>query len=250
MMEMQFITGGTFTMGSPENEKDRFDNEGPQHQVSINPFYMGTTEVTNAQFRAFRSDHDSKDYEGHSLNGDYQPVVNISWEDAKAFCEWLSNETGDEYRLPTEAEWEYACRAGTETRRWWGDDLNDNQACSFANVRDLSVKEKFEKFGWSEVFNCNDGYAVTSPVGSFKPNKYGLYDMLGNVWEWCEDGYDEDYYSTSPDTNPTNIQSNQFRVLRGGGWLSDRRLVRSANRGGGPPGNRGYLIGFRVARTS
>ncbi|MDT8423034.1 MAG: SUMF1/EgtB/PvdO family nonheme iron enzyme, partial [Desulfuromonadales bacterium] len=156
------VPGGCFQMGSPSSEKDRDSNEGPVHEVCVDDFSMGKFEVTNAQYRKYKSGHTSKDYKGNSLNGDDQPAVYVSWEDATEYAKWLSRQTGKSFRLPTEAEWEYAARAGTRTARWWGE--SPDQACRNANVADQSAKRKWSN--WT-VHNCDDGYAVTAPVGRF-----------------------------------------------------------------------------------
>ncbi|MGM0653785.1 MAG: formylglycine-generating enzyme family protein [Thermodesulfobacteriota bacterium] len=129
------------------------------------------------------------------------------WNDAKAFISWLNGKTGKRFSLPTEAQWEYACRAGTGTFRYWGD--GEGTACPYANVNDLTSK-RINKFSW-ENFNCEDGYAGTSSVGRFKPNNFGLYDMLGNVWEWCEDGYDSKAYAKHGRNNPVIINNGSGR---------------------------------------
>jgi sulfatase modifying factor 1 len=133
-MVFAWVPGGCFEMGTPDSEKGRDPNEGPVHKVCVDGFWMGQNEVTNAQYRRFKSGHDSKEYKGNSLNGDNQPAVYVSWFDARAFADWLSRQNSGKYtfRLPTEAEWEFACRAGTRKARFWGDDPDD--ACRYANV--------------------------------------------------------------------------------------------------------------------
>ncbi len=156
------------------------------------------------------------------------------------YAKWLGGQTGKRYRLPTEAEWEYAARAGTQTRRYWGDD--PDEACKYANVADQTAKEQF---AWSGVHNCSDGYAVTSPVGRFKPNDFKLYDMLGNVWEWTCSAYDENYGGAEQRCLDAGDSS---RSLRGGSWNNVPRGVRSAWRDRDTPSIRGYYLGFRVAQ--
>ncbi|MDF1580008.1 MAG: formylglycine-generating enzyme family protein [Desulfuromonadales bacterium] len=240
-MEFVRIPGGCFQMGSPANEKDRGSDEGPVHEVCVDGFSIGKFEVTNAQYRKYKSGHTSKDYGGNSLNGDDQPAIYVSWEDATEYAKWLSRQTGKSFRLPTEAEWEYAARAGTRTARWWGE--SPDQACRNANVADQSAKRKWSN--WT-VHNCDDGYAVTAPVGRFAANAFGLHDMLGNVWEWCQDWYDSGYYAKSPRQNPQGPSGGSDRVHRGGSWTSGARLVRASNRNGGAPGNRYNYLGFRL----
>ena len=244
-MEFVWIPEGCYQMGSPSGEKGRDDDdEGPVHEVCVDGFWMGKYEVTNAQFRRFRSGHDSKDYKGNSLNGNDQPAVYVSWEDAKAFAKWLTDRGDHEFRLPTEAEWEYACRAGTKTARFWGDSPDD--ACAYANVADQAAKRKWS--GWT-IHDCDDGYAVASPVGSFRANGFGLYDMLGNIREWCKDIYASEAYGKHKRDNPIYASGGSLRVFRGGSWYSRPRYVRCANRDDNSPGNRNDYLGFRLVRT-
>ena len=172
-------------------------------------------------------------------------MVCVSHNDAVAFCQWLTTQekaTGRTYRLPSEAEWEYACRAGTEALFLISEDPED--LIKIANVADASAKEKFPDW------NCvkgDDGFVYTAPVGSFAPNAWGLHDMIGNAWEWCADGYDEKYYASSPTADPPGAAEASRRVLRGGGWLNNARDCRPAYRGRDTPEYRGYDLGFRVA---
>ena len=243
-MEFVYVPGGCFQMGSPKSEDGRYDDEGPAHEVCLKGFWMGKYEVTNAQYRRFKADHDSKDYDGKSLNGDDQPAVYVSWNEAKAFTDWLTKKGRGQgaFRLPSEAEWEYAARASATTARYWGD--NPDDACNYANVGDQTAKKIWTN--WT-VHACHDGYAVTAPVGRFQPNDLGLYDMLGNVWEWCLDAYAS--YSETPTDGSAYVSGGSDRVLRGGSWYNVPRGVRSANRNYGDPASRYDFIGFRVART-
>lgn len=240
-MEFVWVEGGCFQMGSPSSESERETDEGPVHEVCVDGFYMGRYEVTNHEYRMYKSGHNSKDYKGNTLNNDKQPAVYVSWDDALEFADWLTSKSGKKFRLPTEAEWEYAARGGTSTARYWGNDPDD--ACGSANVADQSAKRK-----WSNltIHNCDDGYAVTSPVGSFKPNGFGLYDMLGNVWEWVND-WCGDYYSQSPRDNPQGPSFGSDRVLRGGSWDDEPGDVRAAIRNWVSPGYRDDILGFRLA---
>ncbi|MDM8523252.1 SUMF1/EgtB/PvdO family nonheme iron enzyme [Desulfococcaceae bacterium HSG8] len=242
-MEFVRIPKGCFKMGSPSGEKDR-DSDEVLHEVCVDGFWMGKYEVTNRQYRKYKSGHDSKDYEGNSLDGDKQPAVYVSWDDAKAFAKWLTGKSRHEFRLPTEAEWEYACRAGSRKARFWGDDPDD--ACRYANVADQTAKRKWS--GWT-IHNCDDGYAVTAPAGSFRSNSFGLYDMLGNVWEWCEDIYADDAYSKHRRNNPIYAVGGSGRVYRGGSWSSLPAGVRCAGRPGNSPAVRYSDLGFRLVRT-
>jgi formylglycine-generating enzyme required for sulfatase activity len=253
---------------------DIFKDEHPQHRVRITkPFYLGTYHVTRGQFRQFVKDTGYKtDAEKGDRPGvwgwdpdkkkagfiekyswqnagfeqtDEHPVINVSWNDALAFCEWLSKKEGKTYRLPTEAEWEYACRAGTTTRFYSGDD--PETLAKVGNVADAAAKAKFPE--WKYTIKANDGYVFTAPVGKFEPNAFGLYDMHGNAWQWCADWYGAEYYAASPIDDPTGPVSGAVRVLRGGSWGNGPSVSRSAGRVRGAPGNRGIVGGFRVART-
>ncbi|MEW5734232.1 MAG: formylglycine-generating enzyme family protein [Thermodesulfobacteriota bacterium] len=245
-MEFVWIPGGCFMMGTPETEKERYEDESPLHQVCVNGFWMGKYEVTNAQYRKFKPDHTSKEYDGIDLNGDNQPVVYISWVNAMDFALWLTEQSDGKYLfwLPTEAENEYACRAGTSTVRFWGDD--PAQAIKYANVADEAAKGKYPKWG---VHPGNDGFVVTAPVGSFAPNPWGLYDMLGNVWEWCQDWKGPYPDTAGPLVNPTGPSSSkEGRIVRGGSWDNDPRGVRSGNRSYGTDNFKRYNDGFRLVR--
>ena len=269
-MKLVLIPAGKFLMGSPKDEKGRDENEA-QHEVEITkPFYLGTYTVTLGQFRAFvkaagyqtEAENDgqggwgynakTKDFEG--LKPDYNwknpgfeqtddhPVVNVTWNDAVAFCDWLSNKEGKTYRLPTEAEWEYSCRAGTKTRFYSGDD--DDSLKAVANIADASFKEKYPAGNWAASWD--DGYPFTAPAGKFKPNAFGLYDMHGNVWQWCGDRYGEDYYKNSPRQDPQGPGAGAIRVVRGNSFFRDARRCRSAHRNGVEPLARYSDVGFRV----
>jgi formylglycine-generating enzyme required for sulfatase activity/serine/threonine protein kinase len=246
-MEFVWVPEGSFDMGSPQSESGRFGNEGPVHRVELDGFWLGRYEVTNAQYRKWKSDYSSGDYKGISLNGNTQPVVRVSWEEAREFAAWLSGQNGGKYTfsLPSEAQWEYACRAGTKTARYWGD--NPDQACQYANVGDQSCKAQ-----WSDwpilTHNCTDSFKVTAPVGSFRPNSFELYDMLGNVFEWCEDVYIADVYSRSDRKNPIYTSGGPYRVLRGGSWFFEPDRVRCAYRHNYDPSVRLIYDGFRLMR--
>lgn len=210
------IPAGTFMMGSPENEKARSTDEGPQHEVTISkPFYMGITPVTQGQYQQVMGDNPSV-----AAKGPEYPVDNVRWEMAVAFCKKMSAQTGKTVRLPTEAEFEYATRAGTTTRYYYGDDPD--------------YKMMGDHAWWSR--NCKDDL---QPVGLKKPNPWGLYDVYGIVWQWCSDWYD-DTYPNEKQTDPTGPATGQYRVMRGGCWLTGahtmddkqgRMLSRSALRG-------------------
>jgi sulfatase modifying factor 1 len=248
--------------------------EHPQHRVRITrPFYLGTYHVTRGQFRQFVADtHYKTDAEKGEKPGtwgwnpdkkyfdwnekyswrnaglrqtDEHPVVCVSWNDAVAFCKWLSKKEGKTYCLPTEAEWEYACRAGTKTRYYSGDD--PETLAKVGNVADAAYKAKFPP--GILTIKANDGYVFTAPVGKFEPNAFGLYDMHGNAWQWCADWYGEDYYGKSPVDDPTGADSGYFRVLRGGSWYDGPNKTCSALRRWNTPVQRDDDTGFRVSRT-
>ena len=200
--------------------KNRFTKSGlPKH------FLLGKYPVTNAQYARFleaagKEVKKPASWDDRRFNQPEQPVVGVSWDEARAFCEWAGG------RLPTEAEWEYACRAGTITEYSFGDDAKD-----------------LGEYAW---FGENsDGH--TQPVGAKKPNPWGLYDMHGNVWEWCQDGFDSGYYAKSPSDDPPGPPKAALRVSRGGGWAGGAVVCRSAVRGGGGPACRSGDLGFRVA---
>ncbi len=254
--EMAWVPAGEFVMGSTSEEQDyaygwvkkegdtltkreNFNDEGPQHRVRITKgFWLGNCAVTNAQYRQFRANHKSGEYKGLSLDGDRQPVVQVSWNDAGAYCAWAGA------RLPSEGEWEYACRAGTQTKFWWGD--SEQEAGKYANLLDRTAKA-----AWPDraAFDTDDGYAVSAPVGSYQANAFGLYDMIGNVWQWCADWYDAGYYAKSPGEDPRGPASTGFRAMRGGCWYCLPGCGRSAGRGACLPDQRENDSGFRCART-
>ena len=237
------LPAGEFWMGSGDEDKEAYGQEKPRHKVAIAKFAIGKYDITFDEYDQFAY------ATGRPLPGDQgwgrgrRPVINVSWEDATAYAEWLSKMTGKPYRLPSEAEWEYAARAGSEKARFWGDDLN--QACQYANVADQS----FRQAGYGgEIFDCNDHYAAeTAEVGSFKANGFGLYDMLGNVWEWVQDAWHDNYEGALVDGSVWEGEKGGPRVVRGGSWTSVPRRVRGAARIWDPPRDRYFGLGFRLA---
>ncbi|BCU05712.1 hypothetical protein Atep_03890 [Allochromatium tepidum] len=264
------IPSGCFDMGSPEDEIGRESDER-RHQVCVESFRLAPHEVTVAQFERFvaasgyrteaeRDTGDSKGCESfdrddsadpwglrdkanwrqpnrYQANDDRHPVSCVSWNDAQAYIGWLNQETGHSFRLPTEAEWEYAARAGTSTARFW--DATPNAVpCRNANAADRGQ-------GWEFGFDCDDGYEWVAPVGAFAPNAWGLYDMLGNVWEWTCSEYDADYQGVERLCAPSEIDLP--RVMRGGAWNSGPALVRAAYRNRNFPETRYVFVGFRLA---
>lgn len=242
-MEFVFVKGGCFQMGDSAGDGD--PNERPVHEACITDFYIGKQEVTNDQFKKFSPQHNSGISEGMNLGEGKQPVVNVSWEDAVAFAKWLSEKSGQSYRLPTEAEWEYAARSGAKQSRFWGD--NPDEACKYANVADMTAKKQRPK--WTTFF-CNDNFAVSAPVGSFMANGLGLNDMLGNVWEWCEDVYNSEAYLKLPKDNPVYGGPGEYRVMRGGGWSNGPLGIRSSHRVGLSPDFGHHALGFRLVKTA
>ncbi|MCD6328514.1 formylglycine-generating enzyme family protein [bacterium] len=219
-----WIPPGEFWMGSPKSEKKRFNNEGPLHTVRIaKGFWLGKFEVTQAEYERVMGKNPSH------FKGSSHPVESLSWNDAVEFCGKLSGQSGAIYRLPTEAEWEYACRAGTTTRFNTGD--SDSE---------------LGRAGWY----AGNSRRKTHDVGQKAPNAWGLFDMHGNVWEWCSDWYGEDYYGSSPGVDPTGPGSGSRRVIRGGSWYNLARYCRSAARYRYDPRYRYFNIGLRVARSS
>ena len=239
-MELVWIPQGCFTMGSPETEKGRSTNEIP-HQVCLRGFWMGKHEVTNAQYQRFEPGHDSGSYESHNLNGPDQPVVRVTWQEAVAYADWLSGKTGLRFRLPTEAEWEYAARAGDTLYRPWGDD--PNRACRYANIYDETAR-KTKPLPWAN-YPCEDGQGMVAPVGKYAPNRFGLYDMLGNVAEWTCSEYDSAYAGGETRCADPSAAGGR-RVLRGGSWTEFPELLRFAYRFPTVPGNRKFDYGFRL----
>ena len=232
------IPAGEFEMGDARGEP----NEKPPHSVRItHPFLLGAYEVTNAELHQFRPTHDSGDFRGFNMNGVEQPAVFVSWEDASEFCASLSSTEGIEYRLPTEAEWEYACRAGTLAPFYWGNDVE--KAGRYGNVADLAAQAQWPSWKGTPT---DDGHAVSCPVGSYLPNTFGLFDMIGNVWEWCADYHAANYYGVSPADDPSGPPAGRERVVRGGAWSTSPRLWSSFGRRSYSPLERSDSTGFRV----
>ncbi|NRA36912.1 MAG: SUMF1/EgtB/PvdO family nonheme iron enzyme, partial [Planctomycetes bacterium] len=226
------IPVGTFTMGSPASEKMSKTWERPLHQVElVHNFFIGRCEITNAQFRAFRPQHHSRTA-GGDLDDDLQPVTNVSWNDAILFCQWLSKESGLQVRLPTEAEWEYACRAGTTTRFFTTDEVDGVQHCS-----------KLHRACWYGQNSKN----VSHAIGTRMANAFGLHDMHGNAMEWCMDWFGADYYANSTSKNPLGPETGVARILRGGSYhFHLHHTCRSGYRYSRPPAYKDYTIGFRI----
>jgi len=220
-MKLVLIPAGKFMMGSLPTEKDRREDEGPQREVTISrPFHMGVYEVTQEQYEQIKGKNTS------SIKGAKNPVDTVSWDEAVDFCKELSRKTGKRVSLPTEAQWEYACRAGSKTRFCFGD-----------------ADSGLGGYGWYP----SNSASKTHPVGGKKPNAFGLFDMHGNVWELCSDWYDSGYYANARNVDPAGPDSGAARVLRGGCWGGSPQICRSAYRSRSALDFRGYDFGFRVS---
>ena len=235
-LQLNWVEGACFLIGSSLTERDRRNDE-PERELCVKGFWIGKTTITNDQYRRFKPAHDSGSLAGHSLNGNAQPAVNLTWNDAKAFAEWLSWEAGagQRFRLPTEAEWEYAARAGTTTRYYWGNDIDPRHA-NFSDRNDPTG---------AAIGDMDDGHAVTAPVGGYLPNALGLHDMAGNVWEWTCSEYDPNYGGQEQRCSNRRSDDGQ-RVVRGGSWNNGPGDLRAAKRLPRQPGHRDAMTGFRV----
>jgi formylglycine-generating enzyme required for sulfatase activity len=228
--EMIIVLPGSFTMGSPATERGRNDNEGQHHVTIASPFAVSKFDVTFADWDACVAGKGCVPVSDGGMGRGSKPVVNVSWDEAWEYAAWLSQLTGASYRLLTEAEWEYAARAGSSTAYPWGDEIGKGHA------------------------NCNGCGSPwdtdqTSPVGSFRPNAFGLYDMHGNVWQWVADCYLDGHAGAPIDASNRTTDACNHRVVRGGSWISVPRYLRSAYRFGLATGYRFDDVGFRVART-
>ncbi len=285
-MQLVRIPAGEFLMGSNESKEslkkafphydpkriETLDDEYPAHKVRITkPFYMGAHEVSIEQFKKYieRSGHKtdaesdgtggwgynakSNAFEGRKLEyswrspgfaqQDSHPVVDVTWFDAVRLCDWLSKTEGRKYRLPTEAEWEYACRAGSTTRFNNGDD--PDELTKSGAIYDVDTSKVFPE--WTPfATKSSDKHQFTAPIGKFKPNAWGLYDMHGNVWEWCSDWHDEKYYANSPAEDPQGPDDGEVKIRRGGSWHTWPFYCRSSFRNWNSRTTRYVLVGIRV----
>jgi len=261
---MVVVPAGSFLIGADDTEPDVQIYDHPTRAVTIKrSFALAQTEVTRGQYKAFmrESAHPAPGpcnvWDGEWLDdgaydwlnpgyqqGDDHPVVCVGWYDALAYVHWLNTKNKHTYHLPSESGWEYAARAGTQTARYWGDAADE--ACAYANVADETFGAKYPE---REIHTCDDGAVSTALVKSYKPNAYGLYDMIGNVWEWVFDCWSFDHHEWTGDERPiTDTDYCDKRVIKGGGFSSEKRYTRSATRSRDPiPDARLYLIGFRVA---
>jgi formylglycine-generating enzyme required for sulfatase activity len=286
-LQLVRIPAGEFLMGAHEpaeelcklfaayeRKPEEFSDEYPRHKVQITkPFWLGQCEVTVGQFRKFTDDtgyqttaetdgkggwgYDPKtgicsgrfpQFNWHDAGFpqiDDHPVLNVSWYDATAFCEWLSKKENRKYRLPTEAEWEYACRAGTSTRYFHGND--PAELSTVARLMNASANGNYADVQ-SQVHFLKPGESLTAKVGSHQPNPWGLYDMIGNVWEWTGDWYGEDYYAKSPEKDPPGMPDANVKVRRGGAWNTFPLYARPAYRNWNSRSTRCINLGFRVVR--
>ena len=262
--EMVIVPSGRFRMGFDGGIEDRY--EGPERDVSIDyPFALGRVEVTQAQYAAFVAATGHVSGTGcaiwngeewyHTPGADWrdpgygrppaanEPVVCVTWHDVKAYTAWLAEKTEQPYRLPSEAEWEYAARAGTTGTYAWGDD--DDGGCDVANYYDQSgIDPKIPHI----PVECDDGFAGVAPVGSLAPNAFGLYDTIGNVWEWVEDCYVMPIPTTPTDGSPVQVADCERRAVKGGGWSSNLFWQRPTFRGRDPMERISHMFGFRLAR--
>ncbi|MEK7232051.1 MAG: formylglycine-generating enzyme family protein [Pseudomonadota bacterium] len=271
--EMVVIPAGRFVMGAAPGEEEReelsdqFRNRSqPQHRVDVKSFSAGKFEVTRGQYRVFAEatgrsgdgcfvwtatefeKDPTKDWRNPAYaQDDSHPVACVSWDDASAYVQWLSQKTGRHYRLLSEAEWEYAARAGTTSARFWGD--AGNMSCGYANGADLTAEAQVPGASNWAVANCSDRYAYTAPVGSYRANAFGLHDMLGNVWEWTQDCWNANYSGAPADGSAWAAGDCFLRVVRGGSWEDAPLGLRAAYRVGSPTVIRVYIRGFRVARS-
>jgi formylglycine-generating enzyme required for sulfatase activity len=269
--EMVVIPAGQFVMGAAPGEEERanladeFRNRSqPQRGVNVKQFSAGKFEVTQGEYRVFVEATDrasdgcfvrrGAEFEMDAAKSwrepgfaqdDAHPVTCVSWEDASAYVMWLSRQTGRPYRLLTEAEWEYAARGGTTTTRYWGDDAD--LTCDYANGADLSTAARVPGADSWQVANCDDRRAYTAPVGSYRPNAFGLYDMLGNVEEWTQDCWNGNYRGAPTDGSAVISGDCSLRAVRGGAWDDVPVGVPAAYRVGSPTTIRVYRRGFRVA---
>jgi formylglycine-generating enzyme required for sulfatase activity len=225
--EMIFVEGGSFLMGSADGEPE----ERPVHKVTISGFYIGKYEITVGEYMEFckATGHALPETPKWGWEDKRRPVVNVSWNDANAYCNWLSEKTGFRFRLPTEAEWEYAARGGKKTKKYR-----------------YAGSNKLEEVGW---FDQNSSKQA-QPVGTKEPNELGIYDMSGNVWEWVNDWYSDEYYAKSPDKDPPGPTGGFMRVMRSGSWINYFEDNRIALRISNLPKETGPFYGFRIALSA
>lgn len=244
--EMVVVPAGSFVMGSSALETGLYENETPAHKVVLaKPFAVGKFEITFDEWNVCVAEKACRPAWDGGWGEGRRPVIHINYDQAVGYTEWLSEKTGKAYRLLTEAEWEYAARAGTDKLRYWGN--STERACQFANVADQSARQKHPD--WADTFDCNDNAAQTALVGSYRPNAFGLYDMLGNVWEWVDDCYHAHYQGAPTDGSARHAMDCTLRVYRGGSWYGFPKEVRTALRIKSVPTFSNDDLGLRVARS-
>ena len=234
--QMVFVKGDSFKMGS----NDGYDDEKPIHTVHLSNFFISKHEITVLQYKdycratgtTFPGKPTKSWYTEHDMSDDWSwknshPIVNISWYEANAYCEWLSKSTGDNYSLPTEAQWEYAARGGSKTNKY-----------------KYSGSNNIDEVAWYDESTDESG---TKPVGQLKPNELGLYDMSGNAMEWCLDGYGE--YSKKKQKNPQGANNHTFKVIRGGSWYYVSEFCKVSQRDGPKPAKKKFSYGFRIVKN-
>lgn len=248
--ELVAFRGGSYRMGDAIGNGRSF--ERPAHMVTIKPFAIGRYEVTRGEWQACVAAGvctPSRLVPEASEAGPQQPITGVSWLQAKVYVSWLAQRTGRPYRLPTEAEWEYAARAGTEIHYSWNASLTDEITCQRANALDRRAATRYPEMTW--FLDCDDGYSQTAPVGSYAPNLWGVHDMVGNVWEWVEDCWHPDF-TGAPGDGSAWLDSGEGancrkRVNRGGGWGNGLSALRLSNRDADPASNHSDGLGLRVA---
>jgi formylglycine-generating enzyme required for sulfatase activity len=255
-IDLVLIPAGSFEMGSPENELERRDNESPQHTVTVPTFFMGRSPITQAQWRQVAKlpkVRDDLEPNPSVFKGDDRPVESVSWNDATEFCTRLSRSTNRDYRLPSEAEWEYACRASpvfiADTSRV-GDAVGEGISSPFHFGETISTdlanyNGTDERYGAYGRGAKGISRQTKTDVGSFPPNQFGLHNMHGNVWEWCQDTWHDSYKNAPTDGSAWEDEKFSFRIIRGGSWSDDPGYCRSASRGFSSPGIH-INFGFRV----
>ena len=245
--EMIVLPAGEFMMGSDKVESGHTD-EKPQHTVKIKSFAVSRLETSFAQWDACVADGKCPKADDAGFGRGNLPAVNISWIEAKAYAVWLSSKTGKNYRLLSESEFEYAARGGTKTPWFWGGNEDKKKTCEFANLHDEAGKEAHPNYVWSHVL-CNDGAAENIAGGKYKPNPFGLHDMIGNVREWVEDCHQAGYVGAPEDGSVrANEGKCEKRVVRGGGWLDGPSTARAAYRYSEVESMKTHQLGFRLAR--
>ncbi len=232
-IELTEVIGGEFLMGGNEEDSTTFIDELPLHNVKLHSYYISTYEITNQQYSIFCKETRRELPQGSKDRSPNSPAIYVSWDDAAEFCRWLSEISNKEYRLPTEAEWEYAARGGIKSKGY-----------KYAGSNDIN-----EVSNYDDAIMLNDdslNLKIIDQVGQKRPNELGIYDMSGSVWEWCYDGYSDDYYSESPKENPINLDQSLGKVARGGGWLNTPKYHLISNRDHDLYSAADVDLGFRV----